>query len=124
MRKGILIGTFVFLSLTATNAGLAKEEFNRITTKSAFEKAVVGKRILFEESKATSFTVNRNGTWKGVWNGSTIGGTWKFVDGAWCRARRGSGEDCQIWTMNPKGSVFRVTRDRGKGKSFTYTIGN
>lgn len=92
-----------------------------ITSEAAFRSAIVGKTLTFEGS---SFTANADGTISGPWNGEGISGTWAWDDGAWCReATIGSrvlDPDCQTFELTDEGVL--VTRDRGAGNSFTYTI--
>ncbi|MEL6690191.1 MAG: dihydrodipicolinate reductase [Pseudomonadota bacterium] len=92
-----------------------------ITEEAAFRSAIVGKTLDFNGS---TFTVNANGTISGPWDGSGISGTWTWEDGAFCREGQVGARvlelDCQTWAVN--GNVATVTRDRGAGQSFDYTI--
>ena len=109
------------------SAGITEAKEDKITLiemQKAFETAVVGKLLIFNKNKVTSFTVFKDGKWKGTWKGKGMGGTWKFVDGAWCRVLVGKGEDCQIWEIDETGKKFQVTRARGEGKNSPLRLSN
>lgn len=92
-----------------------------IQTEAEFRTAIVGKTLTFN---GNSFSVNADGTLSGPWDGSGITGTWNWDNGAMCReARIGTRQldpDCQTFAV--EGSTATVTRDRGAGQSFDYTI--
>lgn len=92
-----------------------------ITDEAQFRSAIVGKTLEFN---GNTFTVNADGTFSGPWDGNGISGTWTWENGAFCRAGRAGSRtldrDCQTWAVN--GNVATVTRDRGAGSSFDYTI--
>lgn len=82
-----------------------------------------GKRLAF--SDADFVTINANGTLSGEFGGEDTLGTWELRDGYWCRVltagpRGPQPEDCQLFVQ--KGNVLSITRDRGNGNSFDYTI--
>ena len=92
-----------------------------ITTEAAFRSTLVGKTIGFA---GNTFVINADNTVSGPWDGTGITGTWSWEDQYWCRdiAIGGTARnpDCQIWTV--EGTSATVTRDRGNGSSFTYSI--
>ncbi len=92
-----------------------------VTTEAQFRETIVGRTLTFE---GKSLVVNADGTISGPWDGQGITGTWNWSDGAMCRdGRIGSrvlAPDCQVWELD--GSSATVTRDRGNGASFVYTI--
>ncbi|MEO0485579.1 MAG: hypothetical protein AAF092_06680 [Pseudomonadota bacterium] len=102
--------------------GAAEAEAGAITSEAAFRSAIVGRELTF---KANRFTINADGTFSGPWDGNGISGTWVWEDGAFCRegvaGARVLDRDCQTWAVN--GATATVTRDRGAGPSFDYTIG-
>ncbi len=122
ISKTILaIGLFALGGCAGTTAPDTSAEPVILTTEAAFRAAIVGKTMGFDGS---TFTVNADNTVSGPWDGSGITGTWSWEDPYWCRdiaiggVDRGS--DCQIWAVS--GSSATVTRDRGNGSSFTYSL--
>ena len=125
MNKFIAIGVFA-ASLagcmeTTTTATDATTPPLLIQDESEFRSAIVGKTLTFQ---GNSFTLNSDGTLSGPWDGSGITGTWVWDNGAMCReasiGTRQLDPDCQTFAVN--GSTATVTRDRGAGQSFDYTI--
>ncbi|WP_224824943.1 hypothetical protein [Cognatishimia sp. MH4019] len=106
-------------SSMADKASMAAD--GAVTTEAQFRETLVGRTLTFE---GKSLVVNADGTISGPWDGQGITGTWTWNDGAVCRdAKIGSrvlAPDCQVWTLD--GSTAIVTRDRGNGASFVYTI--
>jgi hypothetical protein len=98
-------------------APLVAEEFKRITTEAKFNQLVVGRKLGFNDSY---FIIKKNGTLKGKFGGKALKGNWAWRDGYWCRtlSTHSKNTDCQVWAVS--GDKFYVTRERGKGKSFTY----
>mgnify|MGYP001793560826 FL=1 len=92
-----------------------------IATEAQFRDAIVGRTLTFE---GKSFVINADGTISGPWDGQGITGSWTWQDGAFCRdAKIGSrvlDPGCQIFEVD--GSSVKVTRERGAGASFVYTI--
>lgn len=92
-----------------------------IQEEAEFRATIVGKTLTFQ---GNSLTVNADGTLSGPWDGSGIQGTWVWDNGAMCReASIGTREldpDCQTFVVN--GSTVTVTRNRGAGQSFEYSI--
>lgn len=94
----------------------------RLATQSDLN-AIVGKTITFEPGQ--SFVISSNGTLNGSWDGAPLTGTYQMRDGFFCRTlsqgpRGPSPEDCQLMVLD--GNALAVTRDRGNGGSFTYTV--
>ncbi len=91
----------------------------RITTEAEFGKSIVGKRLNFGKDWVT---IQRNGKLRGNFGGNATRGVWEWRDGFWCRTltKPRQNTDCQTWEAVDGG--FKVTRDRGKGRSFTYTL--
>ncbi|MEL7301588.1 MAG: hypothetical protein AAFM92_14500 [Pseudomonadota bacterium] len=92
-----------------------------ITSEAEFRSAIVGRELGFN---GNTFTVNADGTFSGPWDGNGISGTWSWENGAFCRTGRAGTRvlerDCQAWAVN--GNTATVTRNRGAGTSFDYTI--
>lgn len=85
--------------------------------------AIVGKTVSFQQGQ--SFRILANGTIQGSWDGTPVVGTYVMRDGFFCRTltsgpRGPTGEDCQLFVLD--GNTLAVTRDRGTGASFNYTI--
>lgn len=94
----------------------------RLSTSDDFAQ-IMGKRLMFGD--ADFVVINANGTLTGDFNGVDTRGTWELKDGYFCRTltagpRGASPEDCQLVVR--KGNVLSVTRERGNGASFDYTI--
>ncbi len=104
-----------------TDGGTLASADGALTTRAAFDSAIVGKTLNFNGNR---MVINADGTISGPWDGSGITGTWRWSFGSWCReiAIGGvdRGPDCQNWSVD--GNVATVTRDRGNGSSFRYTI--
>ncbi|NHQ75885.1 hypothetical protein HAT86_15655 [Roseovarius gahaiensis] len=113
---------FVLLIFITSSSYAEVPIYKRVSSESEFRSLFVGKLILHRESRVRSFTISSDGTWGGTWNGKKIGGTWRFVDGDWCRIMTGVGEDCQEWEIDQTGKKIKVTRNRGMGEDFRYTI--
>jgi hypothetical protein len=84
---------------------------------------IVGKTITFNPGQ--SFKIASDGTLNGTWDGKPLVGTYQMKDGFFCRTlsagpRGPSPEDCQLLLLN--GNILDVTRDRGAGDAFTYTV--
>lgn len=98
---------------------LAAETFERISTEAEFSQLVVGKKLTLGKNW---FVIRKNGSLKGDFNGEKLKGAWQWRDGYWCRTLKSHSKntDCQLWEVS--GDEFRVTRAKGKGKSFTYIV--
>ncbi len=120
--RSILFVSLVTLGISAcqTTGGSAANEtsYFKITELSAFEMAVVGKKLWYKSNKHV--VIEDDGTWIGDWDGKKIGGEWVWEDGAFCRTMATRPRDCQQFEMSDNFDGVRVTRDRGAGKSFTY----
>jgi hypothetical protein len=84
---------------------------------------IIGKTISFNEGQ--SFRILGNGTIRGRWDGTPLRGTYEMRDGFFCRIltegpRGPTGEDCQLFVLT--GDTIAVTRERGTGASFNYTV--
>ena len=126
MRPLLITAAFATLAgcmepATPVSAPAAEPIAAAITEEAAFRSAIVGKTLGFN---GNTFTVNADGTFSGPWDGGGISGTWTWENGAFCRegktATRTLDLDCQTWAVD--GNVATVTRDRGAGQSFDYTI--
>lgn len=93
----------------------------RIASEAEFTKAVVGKRLLFG-TDGDWFRIQKNGKIRGNFGGKQTTGVWEWRDGFWCRTltKPRQDTDCQTWEAVNGG--FKVSRDRGKGRSFVYTL--
>ena len=85
--------------------------------------AIIGRTLDFGEGR--SFVISADGTLAGDWGGTPLAGTYEMRDGFFCRTLTAgpggaSPEDCQLLILN--GDMLDVTRDRGTGASFSYTI--
>lgn len=85
--------------------------------------SVIGKTLTLGPGQ--SFQVAGDGTLTGSWDGNPLVGTYEMREGFFCRtlSQGPSGpspEDCQLLVLN--GSNLEVTRDRGNGNAFTYTV--
>ncbi len=109
----------IALSISAVTVGAAvyAQDFKPIKTEAEFQKLVVGKRMYLDENYVT---VKKNGSVEGKFGGKQLKGAWEWRDEYWCRTltTHSKNTDCQTWSVS--GNQFRVARDRGKGKAFTY----
>jgi len=121
MTLRLILAALAGLSLSAC-LETGGSDGTALTTEQAFRGAVVGRTITFDGSN--SFVINANGTVSGPWDGSGITGTWYWDGQYWCREIAIGGTarplDCQSWVVN--GNRATVTRDRGAGSSFVYTV--
>lgn len=92
-----------------------------IASEAQFRSEIVGKTLSFE---GNSFTFAADGTISGPWDGQGIRGTWNWDNGAVCREAsigpRVLDPDCQTFSVD--GTTATVTRNRGAGRSFDYSI--
>lgn len=113
--RAAFLGVFVStLSFTSAQA----DDFKRITTEAEFKSMVVGKKLYLDKNWVTA---KKNGQLVGKFGGNALKGAWAWRDGFFCRTltTHSKNTDCQLWTVN--GKQHKVTRERGKGKGFTYT---
>ncbi len=94
----------------------------RLSTADDFAP-ILGKKLMFGD--ADFVMINADGTLSGDFGGVDTRGTWALKDGYFCRVltagpRGASPEDCQLVVR--KGDVLSITRERGTGASFDYTI--
>ena len=122
--KKFISGAFLALvagCMDATEAEMSESAGLAVTTEAQFRSDIVGRTLTFN---GNSVTFNADGTLSGPWDGQGISGTWGWDDGAVCReAAIGSRQldpDCQTFVLD--GDTTIVTRNRGEGASFTYSI--
>jgi len=115
-RLAITIVALTLSAMLATST-LAGSGFKPITTESEFNQLVVGKKMNFNQN---FFTIKKNGSLRGNFGGKALKGNWAWREGYWCRTlvTHSKNTDCQLWEV--EGNQFRVTRERGNGKSFIY----
>lgn len=123
--KGLtLASTFLITSIFSVSAA-ASDGFKKITTEAEFIQLAVGRKMyLVTDGKISSndnYAISlKNGILKGKFSGKALKGNWAWRNGYWCRtlATHNKDTDCQSFEVN--GDTFRITRERGKGKVFTY----
>lgn len=108
--------------MDVTDATVTLASSGQIATQSDMA-AITGKSLTFAENQ--SFVAHSNGTLVGDWDGIALRGTYEMRDGFFCRVltqgpRGPSPEDCQLLILN--GDQLHVTRDRGNGAAFSYTV--
>lgn len=93
------------------------ESFKRIKTENQFKQLVVGKKLRFDKNYVT---IKKNGHWSGKFWGEKLSGVWEWKNGYWCRTIKKNSypADCQTWSH--RGKEFKLTREKGKGRSFIY----
>ena len=84
-----------------------------------------GKKLLFTDGQY--LVIESDGTIDGFFGGKRLEGTWEVTDGYWCRTFTAGPDyamknpvDCQ--QFEKAGNSLKMTRDKGRGKSFNYTI--
>ncbi len=123
MKKITLIAALL-LAACQTGPAPMQAVVNGSLSSEADFATLFGKRLGFGEDDF--LTINPNGTLSGEFGGVRTLGTWEVRDGFWCREltagpRGPSPEDCQQFVRD--GNTLNVTRDRGEGAPFVYTIG-
>lgn len=93
-------------------------DFKPIKSEADF-LAIIGGKTLVDEHGGT-YVVNGNGTMAGKTpKGVKLNGAWKWSGKFWCRnivvGTKELGTNCQTWEVD--GSAYRVTRDKGRGKT-------
>lgn len=116
------IGAVALLAVGCAQKPKTEPGFERIADEAMFQERIAGRTLSIEGDQVR---IEGDGTWAGEWDGTVIFGTWYFTDdGYWCREGMRGDEpmalDCQVWTI--KDDQVRVTRKRGNGRSFTYTV--
>jgi len=101
-----------------TTAPVAAAEFKQIKTNEEFMSLVAGKKLWFGKDHVTA---RKNGQLIGNFSGERLKGAWEWRGSYWCRTltTHAKNTDCQTWETD--GTSFRITRSKGKGKSFVYT---
>ena len=100
----------------------SKSEYSQVTNDSI--GSLIGKKV---DLNGDYIYLTDDGTFSGTWKNKPIAGNWEMRDGYWCRVLpvfhdQGAinKEDCQLWEID--GNALRVTRAKGTGQSFVYTI--
>lgn len=72
-------------------------------------------------------TISADGSFSGSWEDKSMMGTWTMENDYFCRTltqffkpESTGTKDCQLWEL--KDDKLRASRNKGKGKSFTYKI--
>ncbi len=93
--------------------------FTPIESETQFRDLALGKTLYLGDTTAT---VHDGGTMTVVFKGKEIAGTWEWQDGYFCRVLKSysTKADCQLWEHD--GTDFRITRDKGNGQGFVYTL--
>jgi len=107
---------------TGTSNLTGDSAFTQVTDKNIND--LFGKQI---DLDGNFISLSEDRTFSGTWKNSPIAGTWEIRDNYWCRVLTVfhdesalNKEDCQLWELN--GDRIRGTRDKGRGKSFVYTV--
>ncbi|MCV2880595.1 hypothetical protein [Actibacterium sp. XHP0104] len=102
-------------------AAMAADKFTRIASEAGFRQAAVGKYLW---SGNNHIFLRENGRIAGQWDGIKLKGAWEWREGYLCRSLiiPATNTDCQLWMVNGRHTQFYVTRDQGRGGSFTYTV--
>lgn len=126
MKLVYVLPTVALFALAGCDAAIApsgdmsaETGFTRITTAEQFDALVVGKRLSLSDNY---FVAAADGTLSGNFGGEALLGTWQWSDGYWCRTLTSHSQntDCQLWAVS--GNQHEVTRDRGNGVRFVYTV--
>ena len=120
-----LVAMIVFTASALTGCAAAVPEPPKVRISSAAELTpLFGKRLTF---KTYHSVINEDNTITGEASGTQIGGTWKFVDGYFCREMTEGPEgvmkipsDCQV--LEVAGNTLFGTRDKGNGTDFYLEI--
>lgn len=96
--------------------------WTRITTEDQFRDVVIGKSFTGPLYRVTA---EADGSLSGVVEGLNLVGQWHWDDeGYYCTsvryAQHITGAYCSVVETN--GSQFRLTRERGQGAQFVYTL--
>ncbi|MBV2358315.1 hypothetical protein KUH32_00875 [Thalassococcus sp. CAU 1522] len=107
------------LAAALLSAPVQAEPFTRIADEDAFRAQATDRQLWLGENHVT---IHADGTMTGHVMGKQIVAQWTWQDGYWCRQIDGdyNSGDCQLWETD--GTQFRVTRDRGEGRAFIYTL--
>ncbi|MEO9460978.1 MAG: hypothetical protein ABJG56_18490 [Lentilitoribacter sp.] len=117
MKRLLSIG--LAMACLALPTSVFADDYKAIKSESQFKELVIGKKLWL---KNNHFTAKANGKVVGNFNGNRMKGSWVWRDGYWCRTltTHSQNTDCQKWETN--GSDFRVSREKGSGTSFIYTL--
>ena len=116
--------TSAVIVIAATGSALANDQYRLIDAPEDFADAFIGQKIMDPEDANNFFVIGEDGTIAGTWYGGKLEGAWRWEEGYFCRTLslpRPAPEDCQEWYLGD-GSA-RLTRDRGKGESTIYALG-
>lgn len=120
MLRSVLSASATCLALVGLTSTYAMADgFKRIETEADFRKLIVNKKLTLGENHVV---IRKNGNLKGNFNDEDLKGAWQWRDGFWCRTLSTHSKDTDCQTVEVMGNQMRGTRQRGKGKSFIYTI--
>ncbi|MET1415009.1 peptidoglycan-binding domain-containing protein [Roseibium sp. HPY-6] len=99
----------------------AANEAALVDTEAELREKVIGKKLTLDGNWVI---IKADGTFEGNFGKKALAGTWNWQDIYWCRTltTHSKNTDCQVYRVTPAG--LYVTRQKGKGKSFLYTIEN
>ncbi|MEM7260305.1 MAG: hypothetical protein AAF404_23275 [Pseudomonadota bacterium] len=117
------LGLAMCVGVSGCKQGTTKpSEFVRVTNADISQ--YLGKKLSLN---GNHLIMAEDGTFAGMWNGGSLGGTWEMKDDYWCRvltefyqADRLNQEDCQL--LESSGALLRGTRNKGSGQSFVYQV--
>ena len=94
------------------------QDFKTISSEAEFLEKVAGKKLWFDGNHVIA---RKNGQLVGRFTGERLKGVWEWRGKFWCRTltTHAKNTDCQTWETN--GTIYRVTRQKGSGRSFEYT---
>lgn len=117
--KNSLFRCITVATVLALSGPSFADSMKPITTEADFRAQVVGKKLMFGDDYVTA---RANGKVVGNFGGKALNGAWAWRDQFWCRTltTHAKNTDCQAWETD--GKTYRVTRQRGQGKSFDYTL--
>ncbi|WP_299925628.1 hypothetical protein [uncultured Pelagimonas sp.] len=117
MSKTLFAACLVTAAIASAPA--LADGFARIDSEAEFRELALGHTLYLGDTTAT---VHDGGTMTVVFKGKEIAGTWEWQDGYFCRVLKSysTKADCQLWEHD--GTDFRITRDKGDGQGFVYTL--
>ncbi len=113
-----LTGLALSSSLMFTATPTVAQSYTPITTEAAFHTLATNKKLWFGKDH---ILIRKHGALRGNFGGNARRGAWEWRNGYWCRTltTHSKNTDCQLWEFD--GSQYRVTRNKGTGKTFIYT---